>query len=199
MTDETTSEATATKRGKVSDRIYLLADGSEADSPIEAKGAKYVSMTEPGAEVEAYFEGDGPNVLPVEAIHGLAAFGFLTLAGNQTNTVRNGDVKEGGPQTEKEALDKFIGNLLAGNWTSVRGETEPGITLLAEAVARAKKAEDGKDREVRAVAEWLKTQDKEFKKKLRQRTVIKRAILDIQREKLGDKGADEDLGDIAGI
>lgn len=199
MTDADVGTDAAPKRGKVSDRIYLLADGTEADSPIEAKGAKYVSMTEEGALAEAYFEGEGPNVLPIEAVHGLAAFGFLTLAGNQTNTVRNGDVKEGGPQTEKEALDRFMANLLAGNWTSVRGETEPGITLLAEAVARAKKAEDGKDRDVKAVAAWLKDQDKEFKKKLRQRTVIKRAILDIQREKLGDKDSDENLGDISGI
>ena len=192
---DTASTAAESSRGKVSNRIYIDAQGQEVDSPVEALGAKYESLTEAGAAAVALFEGEGENVLPKEAVYGLAAFGFLTLAGNQTNTVRNGDPKEGQPQTEKEALDRFLANLLAGNWTSARGETEPGITLLAEAIARAKQAEDGKERQVKDVAEWLKGQDKEFKKKLRARPAIKKMILAIQTERLEGK-EDEGIGDI---
>ncbi len=173
------------KRAKVSNRIVLDKDGEEADSYIDSYGFKYESLSEPGTLLEVLFkslaegkrgavEGFDPSaeqLLPLESIYALAAFGGLTLAGNVTNTIRNGEPKADGPQTEREALEQWIADLMAGNWTKATGEIEPGLGLLAQAVARTLSENDKKDRTadeaVTKVKDWLTSLDKDARKKWR--------------------------------
>lgn len=181
------------KRGKVSNRIVLGPDREEADSYMGAYGAKYESLSEPGAIAEVLFKPlasnarDNDKLLPEEAIFALAAFGFTTLAGNVTNTIRNGTVKTGGPTTEKEALDEWLAELFAGNWTKTSGEVEPGLGLLAEAVARTLSDNDRKDRSspesIAKVKDWLAGLDKDARKTWRNDLRVKRHQAAIQAER----------------
>lgn len=167
-----------TKRAKVSERVVLDAKREEADTYINATGFSYRSLSEPGTSLEVLFRPvdpdkalDSDKVLPMESIYALAAFGGLTLAGNVTNSIRNGEPKADGPQTEREALEAWISDLFDGNWTKATGEVEPGLGLLAAAVARTLTENDGKDRTsdeaIAKIKAWLSDVDKETRKKWR--------------------------------
>lgn len=191
-TSETAPAATAEKKkkAKVSDRFWIDAEGKETNEVDNVVGFKYVSVSEPGALAEARFTGDG--ALPTSVIYGLAAFGGLTLAGNVTNTIRNGEPKADGPQTEKEALEIWIKELLEGNWTRPTGEVDPGLGLLAQAVARhfdeVKPLPDGakrvgNDENMAKVMDWLKGLDKDARKGWRADPKVNAHLKRIQLEK----------------
>ena len=114
-------------RNQVSKREVLDAQGSPQDEWIDAYGFSYTSLTE-NYEARLMFE-----ELPDAVVRALAAFGGLTLAGNTTNTVRNGKSK--GDATEKSELIAWIENLKAGNWSNPRGEVEAGLSMLSQAYA----------------------------------------------------------------
>lgn len=170
--DQNTAEAEAPatakepKRKAVSKRILLDANGAETDDYIGAGGFRYESLSEPGTAITAMFSGE--DALPQASILALAAFGGTTLAGNVTNTIRNGEPKAGGPQTEREALDAWLKELRDGNWTRPTGEVDPGMGQLAAAVARhfdtVKPLPSGEARgeaEVAKIKDWLAGLDKE--------------------------------------
>ena len=191
MTNKETPRAKGTK---VSERIVLDESGDSQDSYLDAGGFCYHSLVD-DYKAEVLF-----SELPQSVVNGLAAFGALTLAGNTTNTVRNG--KNSRWTTEKDALDAWVADLRAGNWTSESGEVEAGAKLLAEAVARVKSQHDGQTRGEDAIAKieaWLLAHDvaddqrKATSKKRRAdanaRTDVKAARLDIQRERLAASAA----------
>ena len=193
MSDETataTPEVEAEKKTRaVSKREVLDSALAPQDDWAGAAGVRYTSLAE-GFALDVIFD-----ELPSEIRDGLTAFGALTLAGNVTNTVRNGERKGDGPATEKEALIAWLENLKAGNWTSPRGEVEAGIGLLAEAYVRAM-AKSGKTVELDAVKEKLAKADKDAKKKVRTHPDVKQAMLEIQLERTKAKAA-ENAGDVA--
>ena len=124
-------------------------------------------------------------------VRALAAFGGLTLAGNVTNTVRNGENK-GGAETEKEALLAWIENLKAGNWLSAKGDMEAGIGLLAEAYTRAM-VKDGKSMTVESALEKLKAADKEKRKATRANPKVKAALTAIIAERAAAKAGETEV------
>lgn len=140
MTDEasTTTSAAAKERKKgekASDRTYLASDGTEAESPLGCAGVSYKSNVEGWTKTFMF------DQLKEEELKGFAAFGLLTLVGNQTNRVRNGQVKDDGPQTEEAAVDSWFENIQSGNWVTAGGEVEAGAALLAEAHLRILQAD----------------------------------------------------------
>lgn len=181
MADNDHETATEKKRA-VSKREILAADGSVQDDWAGAAGIRYTSLADDFA-LDVMFD-----ELPEEIVYGLAAFGGLTLAGNVTNTVRNGERKGDGPSTEKEALLAWLENLKSGNWTSPRGEVEAGVGLLAEAVQRAY-AKEGRDVAIETITEKLKAMSKEDKAAVRKKDAVKLAILEIQTERAAKKAA----------
>lgn len=181
MADNDHETATEKKRA-VSKREILAADGSVQDDWAGAAGIRYTSLADDFA-LDVMFD-----ELPEEIVRGLAAFGGLTLAGNVTNTVRNGERKGDGPSTEREALVAWLENLKSGNWTSPRGEVEAGVGLLAEAVQRAY-AKEGRDVAIETITEKLKAMSKEDKAAVRKKDAVKLAILEIQTERAAKKAA----------
>lgn len=181
MADEHENTAESKKRA-VSKREILAADGSIQDDWAGAAGIRYTSLADDFA-LDVMFD-----ELPEEIVRGLAAFGGLTLAGNVTNTVRNGERKGDGPSTEREALVAWLENLKSGNWTSPRGEVEAGVGLLAEAVQRAY-AKEGRDVAIETITEKLKAMSKEDKAAVRKKDAVKLAILEIQTERAAKKAA----------
>lgn len=187
------------KSSKVSNRIILGKDRKEADQYTDAYGFRYESLSEPGANCEAWFrEPDGgflesDKVLPADSIYALATAGALTYSGNATNTIRNGTPKADGPQTEKEALDQWLQNLMDGNWTKASGEIEPGMAELAEAVARTLSDNDKKDRSsdeaLAKVKDYLSNLDKDARGKWRGDLRVKRHIAAIRKEKADKRAA----------
>ena len=181
MADNDHETATEKKRA-VSKREILAADGSVQDDWAGAAGIRYTSLADDFA-LDVMFD-----ELSEEIVRGLAAFGGLTLAGNVTNTVRNGERKGDGPSTEREALVAWLENLKSGNWTSPRGEVEAGVGLLAEAVQRAY-AKEGRDVAIETITEKLKAMSKEDKAAVRKKDAVKLAILEIQTERAAKKAA----------
>lgn len=181
MADNDHETATEKKRA-VSKREILAADGSVQDDWAGAAGIRYTSLADDFA-LDVMFD-----ELPDEIVRGLAAFGGLTLAGNVTNTVRNGERKGDGPSTEREALVAWLENLKSGNWTSPRGEVEAGVGLLAEAVQRAY-AKEGRAVAIETITEKLKAMSKEDKAAVRKKDAVKLAILEIQTERAAKKAA----------
>jgi hypothetical protein len=173
---------TAEKKRAVSKREILAADGSTQDDWAGAAGIRYTSLAE-DFPLDVMFDD-----LPEEIVRGLAAFGGLTLAGNVTNSVRNGERKGEGPATEREALLAWLENLRAGNWTSPRGEVEAGIGLLAESVQRMLE-KSGKSVELETITEKIKGMSKEDKAKLKKDGKVKLAMLEIQTERAAKKVA----------
>ena len=181
------------KRKAVSERIVLDLAGEEADTYVNAAGVLYKSLSEAGTEARIWFDTptaglpEGAQTMPPEMVKALAAFGALTLAGNVTNVIRNGTPKADGPQTEREALDAWLADLYAGNWTKASGEVEPGIGLLAEAVARTLSDNDKKDRTapeaIAKVKGWLEGLDKDARKTWRNDLRVKRHQTSIQAER----------------
>lgn len=157
--NDTERAAPDSKKRKVSERTVLDAERKPMDTWLDAMGFGYKSLSE-DFEVQVMFD-----EIPDTVMRGLAAFGGVTLAGNTTNTVRNGENK-GGAASEKEALTAWIENLKAGNWSSPRGEVEAGIGLLAEAYSAAM-AKAGKEITVEAALEKLKAADKEKRASVR--------------------------------
>ena len=182
MSDDNTTPETEGKKRAVSKREILAADGSVQDDWAGAAGIRYTSLADDFA-LDVMFDD-----LPPEIVYGLAAFGGLTLAGNVTNTVRNGERKGDGPSTEKEALLAWLENLKSGNWTSPRGEVEAGVGLLAEAVQRAY-AKEGKSVDIETITAKLKSMSKEDKAAVRKKDAVKLAILEIQTERAAKKAA----------
>lgn len=178
---------TAEKKRAVSKREILAADGSVQDDWAGAAGIRYTSLAE-DFPLDVMFD-----ELPEEIVRGLAAFGGLTLAGNVTNSVRNGERKGDGAATEKEALLAWLENLKAGNWTSPRGEVEAGIGLLAEAVQRSL-AKKGQDVAIETVTEKIKAMDKDTKAKVKKDPGVKLAMLEIQTERAAKKAAAAEAG-----
>ena len=88
-TPATTADA---KRLQVSKREVLDAAGAPQDEWIGGEGFSYTSLTE-NFTIKVM-----KKDLPATSWDALAVFGGLTLAGNTTNTVRNGKSK--GDQTE---------------------------------------------------------------------------------------------------
>lgn len=179
-----TAETATEKKRAVSKREVIGSDGAVQDDWIGAAGFRYTSLADDFAVDVMFAE------LPDEVIRGLAAFGGLTLAGNVTNTVRNGERKGDGPSTEREALSAWLENLKAGNWTSPRGEVEAGVGLLAEAVQRAY-AKKGKVLDLEAVTERIKALSKDEKAKTRKDPAVKLAMLEIQTERAARKVAEQ--------
>ena len=133
--------------------------GELQDDWIGAGGFRY-TVLDGGFELNVMWD-----ELPVESQQALMAFGGLTLAGNTTNTVRNGENK-GEAASEKDALLALIENLKAGNWTSPRGEVEAGVGLLAEAYVAAM-GKTGIVLDAVDVAAKLKAADKDKRKAVR--------------------------------
>lgn len=173
---------TAEKKRAVSKREILGTDGAAQDDWAGAAGIRYTSLAEDFPLTVMFDE------LPEDIVRGLAAFGGLTLAGNVTNSVRNGERKGEGPSTEKEALLAWLENLKAGNWTSPRGEVEAGIGLLAESVQRMLEKQ-GKQVDIEIITTRLKGLSKEDKAKTRKDPKVKLAMLEIQTERAAKKVA----------
>ena len=149
----------APKSKAVSKREVLNEKGELQDDWIGAGGFRY-TVLDGGFELNVMWD-----ELPVESQQALMAFGGLTLAGNTTNTVRNGENK-GEAASEKDALLALIENLKAGNWTSPRGEVEAGVGLLAEAYVAAM-GKTGVVLDAVDVAAKLKAADKDKRKAVR--------------------------------
>ena len=149
----------AVKSKAVSKREVLNEKGELQDDWIGAGGFRY-TVLDGGFELNVMWD-----ELPVESQQALMAFGGLTLAGNTTNTVRNGENK-GDATSEKDALLALIENLKAGNWTSPRGEVEAGVGLLAEAYVAAM-GKTGVVLDAVDVAAKLKAADKDKRKAVR--------------------------------
>lgn len=182
-TETATAAAGAPSKHAKSKREILDANGAEQDDWAGAQGFRYTSLSDNHALTVMFSD------LPDEIVRGLAAFGGLTLAGNVTNSVRNGERKGDGPATESEALNAWLENLRAGNWTSPRGEVEAGIGLLAEAAQRAY-AKQGKNIALEDITAKIKTLDKDGKAKLRKDPKVKLAMLEIQTERAAKKAAE---------
>jgi hypothetical protein len=187
-TAEAPAAAKESKRKAVSKRILLDANGAETDDIIGAGGFRYESLSEPGTSITAMFSGE--DALPQASILALAAFGGTTLAGNVTNTIRNGEPKAGGPQTEREALEAWLKELREGNWTRPTGEVDPGMGLLAQAVARhfdsVKPLASGEKRgetEISKIKDWLAGLDKETRAGWRKDPKVAAHIARINLEK----------------
>lgn len=186
-------EAATEKKRAVSKREVLDNAKSPQDDWAGAAGFRYTSLADDFA-IDVMFE-----ELPDEIVRGLAAFGGLTLAGNVTNTVRNGERKGDGPATEREALSAWLENLKAGNWTSPRGEVEAGVGLLAEAV-QAAYAKKGKVVDLEVIKDKIKGLDKDGKAELRKDPGVKLAMLEIQTARAAKKAAEAESGDgLAGL
>lgn len=181
--EATASEAGKPKKTAKSKREVLDSARAPQDEWTGAQGFRYTSLSDEFA-LEVMF-----NELPEEIVSGLAAFGALTLAGNVTNSVRNGERKGDGPATEKDALSAWLENLKAGNWTTDRGEVEAGVGLLAEAAQRAY-AKKGKAIELDAITAKIKELDKAGKAALRKDPAVKLAMLEIQTERAAKKLAE---------
>ena len=151
--------AAPVKSKAVSKREVLNEKGELQDDWIGAGGFRY-TVLDGGFELNVMWD-----ELPVESQQALMAFGGLTLAGNTTNTVRNGENK-GEATSEKDALLALIENLKAGNWTSPRGEVEAGVGLLAEAYVAAM-GKTGIVLDAVDVAAKLKAADKDKRKAVR--------------------------------
>ena len=151
--------AAPVKSKAVSKREVLNEKGELQDDWIGAGGFRY-TVLDGGFELNVMWD-----ELPVESQQALMAFGGLTLAGNTTNTVRNGENK-GDATSEKDALLALIENLKAGNWTSPRGEVEAGVGLLAEAYVAAM-GKTGIVLDAVDVAAKLKAADKDKRKAVR--------------------------------
>lgn len=190
--NEIVADTAAEKKRAVSKREIIGNDGAVQDDWIGAAGFRYTSLSD-GFAVDVMF-----TELPNEVLLGLAAFGGLTLAGNVTNTVRNGERKGDGPSTEREALTAWLENLKAGNWTSPRGEVEAGVGLLAEAVQRHY-AKQGKTVELEVLVEKLKGISKEQKATIRKDPGVKLAMLEIQTERAAKKAAESGSDGLAGL
>ena len=149
----------AVKSKAVSKREVLNEKGELQDDWIGAGGFRY-TVLDGGFELNVMWD-----ELPIESQQALMAFGGLTLAGNTTNTVRNGENK-GDAASEKDALLALIDNLKAGNWTSPRGEVEAGVGLLAEAYVAAM-CKTGVVLDAVDVAAKLKAADKDKRKAVR--------------------------------
>jgi hypothetical protein len=179
--DETEVEVVSKKK-KVSERSVLDETGKPQDSWLDAYGFGYKSLAE-NFDLNLMFKD-----IPDPVMRGLAAFGGVTLAGNTTNTVRNGENK-GGAATEKEALLAWIENLKAGNWTSPRGELEAGLGLLAEAYSLAM-GKAGKNITVEAALEKLKAADKDKRTAVRKDSRVRAELTAIQAERARVKAAE---------
>jgi len=188
----TPEQETETKKRAVSKREILGNDGNVQDDWAGAAGIRYTSLADDFA-LDIMF-----NELPEDIVFGLAAFGGLTLAGNVTNTVRNGERKGDGPSTEREALTAWLENLKSGNWTSPRGEVEAGVGLLAEAVQRAL-SKQGKAVELEVIRDKIKAMSKEDKATTRKDPAVKLAMLEIQTERAAKKAAESGGGGLAGF
>lgn len=194
MSDEHSVDTTAANnvadaekpgRKKASDRMYLDAKGEEADSPIGCSGFSYKSVPEGWTKTFTWDDFDDPQ------IKGLAAFGALTLIGNQTNRVRNGQVKEGGPTTELEAVDQWLENLQQGNWVTAGGDVEAGVNLLARAFVEAYPELPVVQQGIDAVKAKLQSVSKEALKKYRADARINVAINTFKLQAAKDKAAKE--------
>lgn len=198
-TDSAPDAPAKEKKKAVSKRIVLGPDRAESDTWTGAYGLRYESLSEPGAVAELIFRPftsngtENDKGLPEEMIYALAAFGGLTLAGNVTNVIRNGTPKADGPQTEREALEQWVADLMDGNWTKTSGEVEPGMGELAEAVARTLSDNDKKDRtsaeSIAKVKDWLAGLDKDARAKWRGDLRVKRHQAAIRKEKADARAA----------
>jgi hypothetical protein len=177
-------EVATPKKKKVSERSVLNAERKPQDSWLDAYGFGYKSLAENFDLIVMFDE------IPDEVMRGLAAFGGVTLAGNTTNTVRNGENK-GGAASEKEALLAWVENLKAGNWTSPRGELEAGISLLAEAYSKAM-SKAGKPVSVEAALEKLKAADKDKRAAVRKNSQVKAELTAIVAERARLKAAESE-------
>jgi len=174
---ETAAATDAAKKQAVSKRDVLNASGAPQDEWIGAEGFAYTILKN-AFELKVMF-----NELPDAVRNALAAFGGLTLAGNTTNTVRNGVLKgTDTSEAEKEALVAWLENLKAGNWTTPRGEVQAGLNTLAEAYVRAKAAE-GVTLELEATLEKLKAASEELRGSIRKSTPVKAALAAIAAER----------------
>lgn len=183
MADDNTATESTEKKRAVSKREILDSARAPQDDWAGAAGFRYTSLAEEFA-LDVMFDD-----LPDEIVRGLAAFGGLTLAGNVTNTVRNGERKGDGPATEREALLAWYENLKSGNWTSPRGEVEAGVGLLAEAVVRAY-GKEGKVVSLDDATAAIKAADKDKKAAIRKNPAVKLAMLEIQTERAAKKAAE---------
>lgn len=197
--DTTTSEEK--RASKLSNRWHIDANGEEVDNPMEATGALYRYLEESdkptiSAQVDELIETGHKDI--VIALFGA---GLYTIAGNVANRIRNGQVKDDGPQTVGEALKSWWDNLLAGNWTTPRGDVEAGVGLLAEAMLRAKnkvdggKLADGSERTLESVTAFLKTQTKDQKKAWRKAVGEEIAEIQLERKRKDKVDATKTLAD----
>lgn len=179
MANDVAVETTRKTKQKVSEREVLGADRNPQEEYIGAAGFSYKTLVDDYNLVVMWEE------LPEDVVYGLAAFGGLTMAGNVTNTVRNGENKSGAT-TEKEALIAWYENLKAGDWSKPTGELEAGLTLLAEAYVRAR-AEQGDTVDFEATLTKLKAADKDKRKAVRSDPQVAKAVASIQLERKAAK------------
>lgn len=168
---ETASEIASPTKFARSKRLVLDAAGVSQDEWIGAKGFSYTVLSEKFT-LAVMFED-----LPEDVVSALAAFGGLTLAGNVTNTVRNGKAKGTGA-LESAALNEWLDNLRAGNWTTDRGEIEASMTTLATAYTRAQ-AKAGKVLNIAEVEAKLKAASKEIRANVRKDVKVKAELAEM--------------------
>ena len=181
---------TAVKSKAVSKREKLNEKGELQDDWIGAGGFRY-TVLDGGFELNVMWD-----ELPVESQQALMAFGGLTLAGNTTNTVRNGENK-GEATSEKDALLALVENLKAGNWTSPRGEVEAGPGLLAEAYVAAM-AKTGVVLDLLEIAAKLKAATDEKRKEVRADARVALELKNILAARAAAKAANA-TGDIVSL
>lgn len=177
-TTETKAKPAKTSRSK---RDVLNSAGAIQDEWIGAQGFAYTSLAEEFTLTVMLAD------LSDEVVSALATFGGLTLAGNVTNTVRNGKEKGTGT-TETAALTAWLDNLKAGNWTTERGEVEASVTTLATAYARAL-AKQGKIVSIEDVEAKLKAADKDKRAAVRKDAKVLAELRAIASEAASAKAA----------
>lgn len=194
-TETPAAESAESKKAKASKREYLDANGNVTESEADARGVRYTSVAEGWTRDVMLTD------LTDDMLYANAAWGLLTRIGNFTNSVRNakGARSATAPATEAEAVDRMLDNLKANLWTSPSGEGVGGSGLLAEAIVRAKREQEGKDVDPAAIKEWLATLTKEARAELKKRPAIAKAFAEITAERAAARAAAINADDAGGL
>lgn len=143
------------KRPKVTERTWLKdREGTATKDPREARGVRIEVF---GAGENAGIVEVFPEDLSAEVQNAATLFGVNIVL---TNTM-------GGKAGDEayEAIMARLETLQNGEWSSRKGAEGPRLSLLAEAVVRAK-AKQGQERTVEAVTERLRAMTPEDRKAL---------------------------------
>lgn len=118
MTDTTTNE-TASKRKRVSERSFIDADGAEVERMEQATGARY-KLVENGRTFDVQLGEPGKLATM------FAVFGAWTKLGNVANSVLNDKDEPGDADQAADEIDAFIASCEAGIWREVSEGSKRG-------------------------------------------------------------------------